>query len=65
MNIILNGQNLETNASTVAELIANSPMAGKPVVVEYNKEALPASAHKTTGMKEGDSLEVLVLGAGG
>ena len=65
MNITLNGQSLTTKATTVSELIADSPMVGKPIVVEYNKEALTASAHKTTKLQEDDVLEVLVLGAGG
>jgi len=65
MNITLNGVATETNVTSVADLIAESSMAGKPVVVEYNKEALTASAHKSTQLKEGDSIEVLVLGAGG
>lgn len=65
MKVILNGTPIETNAETVASLIATTPMAGKPVIVEINKQALVASAHKTTKLKEGDALEVLTLGAGG
>ncbi len=65
MKITLNGQEVDTEATSVSELIASTPMAGKPVVVEYNQQALVASAHGETQLKEGDVIEVLVLGAGG
>ncbi len=65
MKITLNGTLLETDACTVSELIASTPMAGKPVVVELNQHALVASAHATTKLQEADQIEVLVLGAGG
>lgn len=65
MKITLNGTLLETDVSTVSELIASTPMEGKPVVVELNQQALVASAHTTTKLQEADEIEVLVLGAGG
>lgn len=65
MKIILNGTETTTQADTITALIAENGMAGKPVVVERNKEALVASAHKVTLLQEGDQIELFVLGAGG
>lgn len=65
MKIQLNGKEVETSAANVTELLKESEMAGKPVVVEYNQAALVASAHVETELQDGDQVEVFVLGAGG
>ncbi len=65
MKITLNGNEISTNAHTITELVKEQGMEGKPVVVEYNKKALVASAHSKTQIAKGDSVEMFVLGAGG
>ena len=65
MKIKVNGQEKEVSAQSVKELVNELGMSGKPVVVEYNEQALVASAHAQTQLSEGDCLEILVLGAGG
>lgn len=65
MKITLNGTEIMTEATTVSALIEEQGFKGKPVIVEYNKSALVASAYLTTELSEGDSIQFFVLGAGG
>ena len=46
-------------------LLAKLGLAGKPVVVELNEEALPASQHNQTCVQPGDRVEIITLAAGG
>ena len=65
MTVRLNGQDYETTATNIKDLLAGTPMAGKPVIVELNQQALVASAYESTAVQEGDTIEVMILGAGG
>ena len=65
MTIKVNGDNKTTQAQTISELLSELGATGKPVLVELNKTALSASAHTTTHISDGDSIELFFLGAGG
>ena len=65
MNITVNGKKLSSKAKTITELNKEQGMEGKPVLVEYNKNALTASSHNGTQLQEGDTIELFMLGAGG
>lgn len=65
MTITLNGKKTNTQSTTVKQLLTEQGMTGKPVIVEVNQSAIVASAHDSTILKEGDRLELFLLGAGG
>ena len=40
-------------------------LAGKPVVIELNRHAVPPSAHAGTALGDGDVIEIVTISAGG
>lgn len=65
ITITLNGQTATYSSATVALLLAELGLGGKPVVVEHNQVALLPSEHASTPLAEGDQLEIVTLAAGG
>ncbi len=66
MNITLNGESRTINADlTVAGLIDQLGYQGKRIAVERNGEIVPRSAHDTTPLADGDTLEIVVAVGGG
>ncbi len=65
MKLRVNGDPLETAASTVRELLHQLGLAGKPAVVEVNQRALFPREHETTSLTEGDVVEIVQITAGG
>ncbi len=66
MNIALNGQSRQiADAATVAQLLDELKLAGKPVAVEVNHELVPHTLHGTHRLAEGDRVEVVALVGGG
>ncbi|MCC6680246.1 MAG: sulfur carrier protein ThiS [Phycisphaeraceae bacterium] len=65
MKITVNGQTRPTEACTVADLLAEMGMSGKPVAVERNKHVVPRRDHKRTELAEGDVIELVTLVGGG
>jgi len=67
MTLTINGEAREFDSapSTVSELLAELGMAGKPVVVELNREAVLPGNHQATPVKDGDTLEIVTIAAGG
>jgi sulfur carrier protein len=51
--------------TTVAGLIAELGLAGKPVAVEKNREIVPKARHATTTLAAGDRLELVTFVGGG
>jgi sulfur carrier protein len=49
----------------VAELLADLGAAGKRVAVERNGEIVPRSAHASTKLAAGDTIEIVVAVGGG
>jgi sulfur carrier protein len=65
MRLRLNGDDFETAASTVRELLHQLGLAGKPAIVELNQRALFPREHETTPVSEGDIIEIVQITAGG
>ncbi len=66
MTIQINGKPAEINAaSTLAELLETLGFSGKPVVVEHNKTAIFPRDYPHTLVKDGDTLEIISIAAGG
>jgi sulfur carrier protein len=66
MQLTVNGQSrhIAENA-TVAELLDELKLAGKPVAVEVNLELVPRQHHAEHRLAEGDRLEIVTLVGGG
>jgi thiamine biosynthesis protein ThiS len=65
MKLRVNGDPMETAASTVRDLVHQLGLAGKPAVVEVNQRALFPREHETTPLAEGDIIEIVQITAGG
>ncbi|MFT0850266.1 sulfur carrier protein ThiS [Achromobacter sp. F4_2707] len=66
MNITLNGENrLIDIGLTISGLIELLGYQGKRIAVERNGEIVPRSAHDSTTLAEGDTLEIVVAVGGG
>ncbi len=66
MNLIVNGEARHAAPGiTVAGLLAELGLAGKPVAVEVNLELVPAARHDERRLGEGDRLEIVTLVGGG
>jgi sulfur carrier protein len=66
MQITLNGQSAQTpQDSTVAALLRQLNLDGKPVAVEVNLELVPKQLHAQRRLAEGDRVEIVTLVGGG
>jgi sulfur carrier protein len=66
MQLTINGQcrQIAENA-TIAELLDELKLSGKPVAVEVNLELVPKQRHAEHRLTEGDRLEIVTLVGGG
>lgn len=66
ITICVNGQPREApEGATVAALLAEAGLAGKPVAVEVNRNLVPARRHAEQTLAEGDQVEIVTLVGGG
>ena len=66
IDVVINGQPRTVNQGTsVAGLIGELGLAGRPVAVERNHEVVPRALHATTELLAGDRLEVVTFVGGG
>jgi len=66
MEILLNGEPLTVAAqTTVAALLAQLDLVGKPLAVEINLEIVPRSAHASHLLQAGDRVEIVRAIGGG
>jgi len=66
IDIVINGQPRPVNeGTTVAALIRELGLAGRPVAVERNREVVPRAQHASTVLAAGDRLEVVTFVGGG
>lgn len=66
MEITVNGAPVHvTDATTVAQLVADHLAAQRRAAVARNGEVVPRSAWPTTVLSAGDTVEILVPVAGG
>jgi thiamine biosynthesis protein ThiS len=66
MQITINGQSHEVAETiSVAQLIEQLHLAGKPLAVEVNLELVPRQHHAGRGLADGDRVEIVTLVGGG
>ena len=66
IDVVINGQPRQLpDGTTVAALIGELGLSGKPVAVERNREVVPRAQHATTVLAAGDRLEVVTFVGGG
>lgn len=65
MNILLNGDQKEVDATTVAQLVIELGLEKRMLAVERNLEVVPKSEYEQTGLVEGDRIEVVHMIGGG
>jgi sulfur carrier protein len=66
IDIVINGQARPVSeGTTVAALIRELGLAGRPVAVERNREVVPRARHASTVLAAGDHLEVVTFVGGG
>lgn len=66
IDVVINGTARVVNqGTTVAGLIGELGLAGKPVAVERNREVVPRAQHASTVLSPGDRLEVVTFVGGG
>jgi sulfur carrier protein len=66
MQIVVNDQTRNlADGATVAALLDELKLAGKPVAVEVNLELIPRQRHAQHRLAEGDRLEIVTLVGGG
>ncbi len=66
IDIVINGQPRSVEpGTTVAALVEELGLRGKPVAVERNREIVPKPCHASTVLVAGDHLEVVTFVGGG
>ncbi len=65
MQIKLNGKKVETQAKTIAELIATLPEKPSAFALVLNGQIIPKSDFNETLVNDGDNIEIFMLMAGG
>jgi sulfur carrier protein len=66
MQVTVNGQSRQVaEGLTIAQLLDELRLGGKPVAVEVNLELVPRQRHAQHRLTEGDRLEIVTLVGGG
>ena len=66
VEICVNGKPRQVpQGTTVAALIVELGLGGKPIAVERNREVVPRALHASTLLAPGDRLEVVTFVGGG
>jgi sulfur carrier protein len=66
MQLTINGQSHQVQqGATIAQLLHDLRLEGKPVAVEVNLELVPKQRHAEHRLADGDRLEIVTLVGGG
>ena len=66
MKVVVNGRDQEVpDGSTLATLVEQLGLSGRPVAIEQNRRVVPRAQHAATALADGDRLEVVSLVGGG
>jgi len=65
LNLTINGETRQTQATTVRALLAEMGLDKQAVAVELNREVVPKKLHESAGLSDGDQLELVTLVGGG
>ena len=65
MLIYVNGEERQTDATSISQLVSELGIEGRMIAVEHNLEVVPKSAYAQTAMSEGDRIEIVHMIGGG
>lgn len=65
MKLKINGKSEDSNATTIAELVAEWGLPAGRIVFEHNGTIIKREHWASTGLSEGDSLEIIQFVGGG
>jgi thiamine biosynthesis protein ThiS len=65
MKLVVNGEERATEVGTLAELVRELALEGKPIAVELNRSVVPKDRYGATRLGDGDRLEIVTLVGGG
>lgn len=66
MTITVNGEQRQVEpGTTVADLVEQLGLAGKPCAAEVNRDLVPKREHASRALAEGDRVELVTLVGGG
>ena len=66
MNVAVNGETRPLDpGTTLAELLRDLDLEGKPVAVERNGSTVPKADHAHTQLADGDRVEIVTFVGGG
>ncbi len=65
MTILLNGEKIETNVRTVAELLGELQMTSPGIAVAINGNVIRREEHAATAVLEGAEIEIIRAVQGG
>jgi sulfur carrier protein len=67
MTLTLNGEarHFEADSLALGELLQQLDLAGRPVVVEHNREPVLPGAYPGVTLRDGDTVEIVRIAAGG
>lgn len=67
MTLVLNGspRTFEAGSLTIATLLEALGLAGKPVVVELDREPVFPADYAATEVRDGANVEIVIIAAGG
>ncbi len=65
IRVIINGEEREIAATTVALLLAELQMQPRLVAVERNRDLVPRAQHAGCPVEAGDRIEIVTLVGGG
>lgn len=65
MKLIINGKPQDSQAATVASLVAELRLDPRQVAIEKNREIIPRSTYGQEMLAEGDAIEIVAFVGGG
>lgn len=65
MKLIVNGETMEFDGKTVADLVAQQGLTGRRLAIEINREIVPKSEHDSHVLANDDIVEIVHAIGGG
>jgi sulfur carrier protein len=65
MTLTINGETRTIEAATVSEFLDSIRLPSQLVVVEHNGEIVPRDCYSSQPLRDGDTLEIVQMMAGG
>lgn len=65
MRLIINGQERDVEAKTLADVVQSFGLNERIIVIEHNLNIVPRDLYAETGVAEGDKIEIVHFVGGG